>query len=155
MNKFCIHCGEKLDNTDKFCGKCGLKISKTLNTNNNSNILSILGLVFAIISSLFLVVFCVVPETESGGEILFVLFSAILSVCGMVLSFISFSQSKKSNDYRRIISLMGTIINIVLFSFIILLFIITIFIILVDGIFNLGILEDLLTMSIAPLIINF
>ena len=154
MNKFCVYCGEKLNSADKFCGKCGKAINQLSNSPKNNNILSILGLVFAIISAIFLVIFIAIPETESGIEILFIIFSGLLSVCGIVLSFVSFSKSKKGSDYKRIISLIAMIVNITLFSFIIFIFVIVFIIFLGDAIFNTGILEDLLAMNINPFILN-
>ncbi len=32
MAKFCVHCGEKLNDNDAFCAKCGATVEGTSNT---------------------------------------------------------------------------------------------------------------------------
>ena len=109
MNKFCVHCGEKLEDNNKFCGKCGK--NTTSNNKNNDNYFSIAGFALTIIVILLMGI------TFYSNTFFYWILGTILSVCGLVFSIIGFLKSKKFSNYRKALSITGIIINILLISF--------------------------------------
>ena len=109
MNKFCVHCGERLDNVDKFCGKCGK--SSTTENKKNDNYFAITGF------ALTIVVIILMGLTLYNDAFLYWILGTIFSVCGLVFSVIGFLKSKKNNDYKKALSITGMIINILLIGF--------------------------------------
>lgn len=109
MNKFCIHCGQKLEDNDKFCGKCGK--TSTTKPKKNDNYFAITGFVLTI------VVIILMGLTLYNNTFFYWILGTIFSVCGLVFSIIGFLKSKKCNDYRKALSITGIIINILLIAF--------------------------------------
>lgn len=109
MNKFCVQCGEKLDNADKFCGKCGK--SSITKGKKNDNYFAITGFVLTI------VVIILMGLTLYNDTFFYWILGTIFSVCGLVFSVIGFLKSKKNSNYKKALSITGMIINILLIGF--------------------------------------
>ena len=86
MNKFCVHCGEKLEDNNKFCGKCGKNTTST--NKKNDNYFSIAGFALTIIVILLMGI------TFYSNTFFYWILGTILSVCGLVFSIIGFLKSK-------------------------------------------------------------
>jgi len=108
MNNFCIHCGNKIENNEKYCGKCGKK--PNCNNSENKNIFAIIGFILTIISSILLIV------SVYTSVILPWIFAFLFSSAGLVFSIIGFLKSKKSNTYHKALAITGIIINTLLIS---------------------------------------
>jgi len=140
MSKFCISCGNELDNNGFYCGNCGKSVSNFDGKNNLNNKSSIIGFVLSFISILLFFIFIFTPETESGIDAIFWLLSAMVSICSLVFSFIGLSKSKKSNGSGKAFSIAGVIINISLLFFFIVLFGMAFIIVIIEEIYGTGIL---------------
>lgn len=110
---FCINCGNKFSNNDKFCTNCGVKLETINNVkkefNNNDNGLKIASIVLGSIGigGAFLIIFAPV--------------SLILSIIGLVLGLCALK--KGSNVLGILLSSIGLVISLIVTVIMLLIFI--------------------------------
>ena len=116
---YCTNCGNKLNDTDKFCVNCGEKrtIVENINVNNNninnnnngSNGLKIASIILGTISI--------------GGSLLFIFapFCFILSIIGLILGICALKKGK--NVSGILLNSIGFVLSIIITIFIVLAFI--------------------------------
>lgn len=134
MNKYCTNCGNKLNEEADVCLKCGKYIKKEIikkKTSNNAKtkeILSILSMIFGIIS--FLVIFILALALEEVRSelfyeayavrffvsIIYTMFSFVPAIPSLILAIISIKSEK--NVYGTI-GLITSLLSITFSIFII------------------------------------
>ncbi|MDR2867240.1 MAG: zinc-ribbon domain-containing protein [Acholeplasmatales bacterium] len=116
--KFCVKCGEKIEEDQQFCVKCGQKISeigeKPANEQDNSlnktykpeGSQAVLGFVFSIVALI-----CIVLN-QIGRNFTFLIFSAFIISCGFAIAGLALSIANLAKTKNpRSLALAGIIIS--------------------------------------------
>ncbi|MBO7208966.1 MAG: zinc-ribbon domain-containing protein [Clostridia bacterium] len=100
---YCENCGNLLEEKVQFCNKCGKRVT-VVNSQNQTNLFSIVGLIVACIS-------------------LFLNFWGIVGIAAVILSSIGLIQSNQARGQGRGVAITGILLGVlsIIYAFMVLL----------------------------------
>lgn len=105
---YCINCGNKLNENDKFCTSCGKKIDNSVNNMGTSNGLRTASIVLGVLSII------------ASVTVIFLSYGFIMSIVGFILAIVALKKGK--NTLGIVLNSIGfclsIIAGIILFVFI-------------------------------------